>query len=162
MNPQDVDRVLDDYPKVYFACHTRHVRDPQTDKKISAHQASILDHLDEVEATRLTDLAEHIAVTPGTMSVHVARLEAKGYLIRTRDANDGRCVRLRLSTAGRRIRTASSVLDPDRVGEMLGCLSRADRRQALAGLRLLAQAAQASMRKRAPKPRESFRRAAVS
>jgi DNA-binding MarR family transcriptional regulator len=162
MTSDAVSRVLGDYPKIYFACHTRHVRDPRTDEKISAHQASILDHLDEVQATRLTDLAEHIAVTPGTMSVHVARLEAKGYLVRTRDTGDARCVRLRLSAAGRRIRTARSVLDPDRVGEMLSCLTPADRRLALVGLRLLAQAAQASMRKRAPKPRANYARAAVS
>lgn len=162
MSHEAVGRVLQDYPKIYFACHTRHVRDPKTEQKISAHQASILDHLDEVEATRLTDLAEHIAVTPGTMSVHVARLEAKGYLLRTRDASDARCVRLRLSPAGRRIRTASSVLDPARVGEMLDCLSVKDRGRAIAGLRLLAEAAQASMRKRAPKPREAFKREAVS
>ena len=162
MNREEVTRVLDDYPKIYFACHARHVRDPKTDERISAHQASILDHLDEIQATRLTDLAEHIAVTPGTMSIHVARLEAKGYLTRTRDANDARCVRLRLSAAGRRIRTASSVLDPDRVSDMLNCLAAKDRALALAGLRRLAEAAQASMRKRAPKPRDHHRRKEAS
>jgi DNA-binding MarR family transcriptional regulator len=156
MSHDAVTRVLADYPKIYFACHTRHVRDPKTDDKISAHQASILDHLDEVEATRLTDLAEHISVTPGTMSVHVARLEAKGYLVRTRDTKDARCVRLRLSPKGRRIRTAHSVLDPDRVREMLECLNTKERPRALAGLDLLARAAQESMRRKAPKPRHAF------
>ena len=152
-----VARVLSDYPKIYFACHTRHVRDPKTDAKISAHQASILDHLDEVEATRLTELAEHIAVTPATMSIHVARLEARGYLVRTRDADDARCTRLRLSPAGRRIRTANSVLDPDRVAAMLDCLNATERGKAITGLRLLAKAAQESMRRRAPRPRSTAR-----
>ena len=156
MSHDPVSQVLADYPKIYFACHTRHVRDPRTDEKISAHQASILDHLDEVEATRLTDLAEHISVTPGTMSVHVARLEAKGFLVRTRDLDDARCVRLRLSPAGRRIRTANSVLDPDRVREMLSCVGARDRTVALRGLGLLAAAAQESMRRKAPKPREAM------
>ena len=128
VNSEDVGRVLSDYPKIYFACHTRHVRDPGSDQKLSAHQASILDHLDEVEAARLTDLAEHMAVTPGTMSVHVARLEAQGYLVRTQDAADARCVRLRLSAKGRRIRTAHSVLDPLRVDAMLACLGARDRK----------------------------------
>jgi MarR family transcriptional regulator, organic hydroperoxide resistance regulator len=152
----EIARVLSDYPKIYFACHTRHVRDPKTDAKLSAHQASILDHLDEVEATRITDLAAHIAVTPATMSIHVSRLEARGYLTRTRDANDARSVRLRLSPAGRRIRSANSVLDPERVNDMLSCLGSADRRRALAGLRLLANAAGEAMRRRAPNPRRDL------
>lgn len=156
MPPDPVTQVLSDYPKIYFACHTRHVRDPKTGHKISSHQASILDHLDEVEPMRLTDLAEHISVTPGTMSVHVARLEAKGYLIRTRDPKDARSVRLRLSPAGRRIRSANSVLDPSRVKLMLDCLSPRERGPALLGLHALAEAAQASMRLSAPKPRQAL------
>jgi hypothetical protein len=28
------------YPRIYFACHTRHVRDPQTQRMLSRHQAS--------------------------------------------------------------------------------------------------------------------------
>jgi hypothetical protein len=35
------------YPRIYFACHTRHVRDPQSHRLLSRHQASVLDHLDE-------------------------------------------------------------------------------------------------------------------
>jgi len=38
------------YPQIYFACHTRHVRDKRTNRLVSAHQASVLDHLDELEA----------------------------------------------------------------------------------------------------------------
>ena len=45
------------YPRIYFACHTRHVRDPQSQRLLSRHQASILDHLDEIEPTTVMDLA---------------------------------------------------------------------------------------------------------
>ena len=44
-----VGQVLELYPKIFFACHTRHVRDPSTRRVLSAHQASILDHLDARE-----------------------------------------------------------------------------------------------------------------
>ena len=100
------------YPRIYFACHTRHVRDPQTQRLLSRHQASILDHLDEVEPTTVKDLARHMGVTAATMSMSIDRLERKGYVVRLKDAKDRRRVHVRLTTAGVRVREASSVLDP--------------------------------------------------
>jgi DNA-binding MarR family transcriptional regulator len=137
----DVRRVLQAYPRVYFACHTRHVRDPQTGDALSAHQASLLDHLDEVDAISMTDLAGHMGVTAATMSLAVDRLERKGYARRDRDRGDGRRVLVRLTAAGLRVREAKSVLDPVRIEQVLGQLSPVDREAALAGLQLLARAA---------------------
>jgi DNA-binding MarR family transcriptional regulator len=69
--------VLDASPRVYFACHTRHVADPVSGDPISAHQASILDHVDEVDAMSVTDLAGHMGVTVATMSLAIDRLERR-------------------------------------------------------------------------------------
>ena len=140
-----VQAVLTLYPRIYFACHTRHVRDPQTQRLLSRHQASVLDHLDEIEPTTLVDLSRHMGVTPGTMSVAIDRLERKGYVVRLRDAADRRKVHVRLTSAGVRVRDASSVLDPARVEALVTRLSAADRARAIAGLTLLADAAQAQM-----------------
>ena len=129
------------YPQIYFACHSRHVRDPQTLRLLSRHQASILDHLDEIDPLTLNDLARHMGVTAGTMSLSIDRLERKGYVVRMRDAADKRRVHLRLTSAGVRIRQASSVLDPARVEALLARLSDADRAAAVHGLSLLARAA---------------------
>jgi DNA-binding MarR family transcriptional regulator len=145
MADDGVARVLNLYPRIYFACHTRHVHDPATGRAVSAHQASILDHLDEVEAMTLTDLADHMGVTPGTMCVHVERLVRRGYVARLRDPQDGRRAQLRLTAAGRRVREARSVLDPERVRRMLGGLDASARREALRGLQMLADAADASV-----------------
>ena len=139
------DRLLDAYPRIYFACHTRHVRDPQTQRLLSRHQASVLDHLDEVEPTTLMDLARHMGVTPGTMSIAIDRLERKGYVVRLRDTADRRRVHVRLTGAGVRVREASSVLDPQRVEALLARMSDADRDAGLRGLALLAHAAQEQM-----------------
>ena len=136
------------YPRIYFACHTRHVRDPQTQRLLSRHQASILDHLDELEPTTIMDLAAHMGVTPATMSLAIDRLERKGYVLRLRDAKDRRRVHVRLTTAGVRIKEASSVLDPERVQRLVSKLSAGDRRRAIEGLALLAHAAEAAMRDR--------------
>jgi|SRR5687767_13740381 DNA-binding MarR family transcriptional regulator len=133
------------YPRIYFACHTRHVRDPQTQRMLSRHQASILDHLDELDPTTVMDLAAHMGVTAGTMSLSVDRLERKGYVVRLKDAKDRRRVHVRLTSAGVRVRDASSVLDPARVADLVAKLSDDERTRAVEGLGLLARAAQEQM-----------------
>jgi DNA-binding MarR family transcriptional regulator len=137
--------VLTLYPRIYFACHTRHVRDPQSQRLLSRHQASVLDHLDELEPTTLMELSRHMGVTAGTMSVAIDRLERKGYVVRLRDAADKRKVHVRLTSAGVRVREASSVLDPARVESLVSRLSEAERSRAIEGLSLLARAAQEQM-----------------
>ena len=148
--------VLEAYPRVFFACHTRHVRDPQSGAELSMHQASILDHLDEVDPMSMTDLAGHMGVTVATMSLAADRLERKGYVRRARDPRDRRRVRLRITEAGVRIREAKSVLDPVRVEQLLGRLSSVNRAAALSGLQLLARAADQHMRSLSGVRRSSF------
>ncbi len=153
-----VRRLMDAYPRIFFACHVRHVRDPETDKLLSAHQASVLDHLDAIEPMSLTSLAEHMGVTPSTMSLAIDRLERRGYVRRRRDAKDARRIQLRLTAAGVRVREAKSVLDPDRVGALLACLTPEEREKGLHGLALLAKAAGESMRRLAARNKGKKRR----
>lgn len=129
------------YPRIYFACHTRHVRDPQSQRVLSRHQASILDHLDDIDPLTLTELARHMGVTAATMSLAIDRLERKGYVARLRDGADRRRVHLRLTPAGVRVREASSVLDPPLVEALVARLTGEQREAAIRGLALLAHAA---------------------
>lgn len=147
MSRDGVRAVLEHYPKIFFACHTRHRQDPATRRQLSAHQGSILDHLDDVEPTSVNGLARHMGVTASTMSLSIDRLERKGYVRRERDARDGRRVWLRLTAGGVRIKQAQSVLEPQRVLGMLKQLPARERAQALRGLALLAEAAQRYMEK---------------
>jgi DNA-binding MarR family transcriptional regulator len=143
--PEAAKQLLMLYPRIYFACHTRHVRDPESRRLLSRHQASILDHLDEIDPTTVNTLARHMGVTPATMSLALDRLERKGYVARSRDGTDRRRVHVRLTTAGVRIRDASSVLEPARVEALLARLTSAERDAAIKGLALLASAAQPPM-----------------
>ena len=129
------------YPKIYFACHTRHVRDAQSGNLLSRHQASVLDHLDELDPITLNGLARHMGVTAGTMSLTIDRLERKGYVVRVRDVADRRRVHVRLTSAGVRVRDAASVLDPPLVEALVSRLSDDEREAAIRGLALLAGAA---------------------
>ena len=146
-------RLLAAYPRIFFACHARHVRDPKTRRLLSAHQASILDHLDSVEAVTLMGLAKHMGVTPATMSLAIERLVRRGYVQRERDTADRRRLKLRLTAAGVRIKEASSVLEPERVRALLAGLASREREQALHGLDLLARAADQLM---ARQPKQLF------
>jgi DNA-binding MarR family transcriptional regulator len=153
-----VERVLELYPRIFFACHTRHRRDPQTKKLLSAHQGSVLDHLDEREAITLNGLAAHLGVTPSTMSLTIERLVRRGYVLRVRDARDRRRVQLRLSPAGARVKQAQQVLEPARVRGMLARLRPEEREAAVAGLALLARAAAEYMQSGPGKRMVGFRR----
>jgi len=146
-----VEEVMRLYPKIFLACHTRHVRDSLTGQQLSDHQASILDHLDEVEPTSLMELARHLGVTASTMSLTIDRLVRGGYVSRQRAANDGRVVALRLTEAGVRIRREKSVLDPELVKGMLSRLTTQDLELALHGLAILGRAAAEQMESRSSK-----------
>jgi DNA-binding MarR family transcriptional regulator len=141
MSQAEVQTVLRCYPQIYFACHCRHVRDAQTNAQLSSHQASVLDHLDDVEGTSLLVLAQHMGVTASTMSLTVDRLERGGYVRRERSPNDGRRVDLRLTETGVGIKKQQKVLEPELIAAMLRHLEPARRQQALHGLELLAGAA---------------------
>ncbi|HMD37762.1 MAG TPA: MarR family transcriptional regulator [Candidatus Acidoferrum sp.] len=141
MQNDAVRQLMEFYPRIYFACHRRHVRDPKSKRVLSAHQGSILDHLDQREPVMLLELARHMGVTPSTMSLQVEQLVRKSYVTRARDKKDGRRLMLRLSASGVRVREANSVLDTERVGKMLSRLSPEERAAGLAGLALLAKAA---------------------
>jgi len=129
------------YPRIYFACHTRHVRDLESNRLLSRHQASLLDHLDEMDPTTVNEVARHMGVTAATMSLALDRLERQGFVMRTRDSADRRRVHVRLTSAGVRIRDSASVLDPVRVEELVSRLTDDERALAVHGLELLAEAA---------------------
>jgi MarR family transcriptional regulator, organic hydroperoxide resistance regulator len=129
------------YPRIYFACHRRHVQDPGSNRVLSSHQVSILDHLDEREVTFISSLAEHMGVTVSTISLALDRLVEEGFARRVPDKADRRRVGVLLTKAGVRIRDSSGPLDPDLVATLVERLSDEERRQAVWGLKLLADAA---------------------
>ncbi len=141
---RDVRLVQVAYPQIYFACHTRHVRRASTATQLSATDSTLLAHLDESEAVRATALARHLGLAASTLSAAIARLAALGYVEQRRDPRDGRAVGLLLSGRGAEAMQASSVLESARVRNMLATLTAAERKQALAGIGLLARAARTS------------------
>jgi DNA-binding MarR family transcriptional regulator len=141
MKDDDVYQVQRLYPQIFVACHTDHVRAVSTQWRISSQDASILVHLDGEAGLSPRALAGHLSVAPSTLSAALSRLEKLGYLTNNPAAKDRRKRELRLTPRGAEAITATSVLDGERVRAMLNQLQASERKAALHGLALLAEAA---------------------
>jgi MarR family transcriptional regulator, organic hydroperoxide resistance regulator len=146
MLKDSVGLLMEFYPKIYFACHTKHVNDPQKRVRLTAHQGSILDHLNDTESVSLQELALHMGVTPSTMSITIERLVKLGYVSREKDKKDSRKIKLLLTQQGTKIKRSKSVLDSERVHEVLSRLTNDELASAIKGLALLASAAEMQMK----------------
>lgn len=136
-----VQAILSAYPTIHSACRRRSLRDPASGKRLSDHQAGILEHLDFQMPVTVTDLAERLRVTPATASVQITLLARLRLVTRERDQTDARRVQVRLTESGMRLRTLRSLLDPERLRLALVRLAPAEQEAVVEGLRLLADAA---------------------
>ena len=143
VSDDDVRDVLRFYPQIYLACHVDHVRATSTEWQLSAHDSSILSHLDSRTSTSPRKLAAHLGIKPSTLSAAIARLESLGYISSEPAADDKRRRDLKLTARGAEAMASTSVLDRHRVRDVLATLSPKDRVAAVRGLSLLAQAARA-------------------
>jgi DNA-binding MarR family transcriptional regulator len=137
----DVHEVQRLYPQIFVACHKDHVRAVSTGWKLSSQDSSILAHLDRQTGLSPRALAKHLRVAPSTLSAAVKRLARLGYITSEAAESDKRRRELRLTNRGAEAMTATSVLDGERVQRLLRKLNKAERKEALSGLALLARAA---------------------
>ncbi len=147
MSNDDIRLVQTCYPQIYLACHTRHRRAATSAHGLSANDSALLAHLDERRPTMPSTLARHLGVGRPTMSAAVKRLRGLGYIEVSADVSDARTVLLRLTRKGATAMRETSVLEPARVQRVLALLAPSDRRRALKGLWLLADAATRAMMK---------------
>jgi DNA-binding MarR family transcriptional regulator len=138
----DVELVLQTLPRIHFACRVRGARAPDG-LEVSEHQARLLGLLDLDDPAMVTELAEAMGVTASTMSLNLKRLQERGLITRERDPADRRVMNVRLSPYGAEIREGLQDLDIGRVDALLRALGPEDRRVALQGLVVLAEAADA-------------------
>ena len=141
MSDDDVYEVQRLYPQIFVACHTDHVRAVSTKWRVSSQDASILVHLDREFGLSPRALAGHLGVAPSTLSAAIARLYKLGYLTSKPNEKDRRKREIRLTARGAEAISSTSVLNAERVRAMLSKLKPGERKEALHGLALLAQAA---------------------
>ena len=141
MADDDVFEVQRLYPQIFVACHTDHVRAVSTKWRVSSQDASILVHLDRELGLSPRALAGHLGVAPSTLSAAITRLYKLGYLTSKPNEKDRRKREIRLTARGAEAISSTSVLNAERVRAMLSKLKPGERKEALRGLALLAEAA---------------------
>lgn len=141
MTDDDVFDVQRFYPQIYLACHTDHVRAQSTKFHISSQDASILVHLDRNSGLSPRALAAHLSVAPSTLSAALSRLAELGYLTNEPNDTDRRKREIRLTARGAEAIASTSVLNAERVQALLDKLKPKERKEAVRGLALLAEAA---------------------
>ena len=144
MIDKDILAVQRAYPKIYLACHSDHVRSSSTTWRLSAHDSSILAHLDPEKGMAPRDLQRHLGVAASSLSASLKRLEHLGYVSNEASSADRRRREVRLTTAGVEAMQGTSVLDRERLRQLLEALSDDERQSAIRGLELLAYAAMRS------------------
>lgn len=128
------------YPQIYLACHMTHIRAASTQFRISSQDSSILVHLDASSQITPRQLAIHLGILPSTLSASLKRLQGLGYLQKVSNPTDRRSFSLQLTEQGIEAMSATSVLNPTLVSQVLALLQPQQRRLALRGLQILADA----------------------
>ena len=138
----DLELVLGALARIHTRCRPRAL--PVSEgATVSPHQARLLGYLDRDDPAMVTELAESLGVTSSTMSLTLGRLERSGLVSRERDPEDRRVMNVRLTEEGERIREVARPFDADSVDAALLRLRPDERREAVRGLALLADAVEA-------------------
>jgi DNA-binding MarR family transcriptional regulator len=138
------------YPQIYLACHTRHHRRRSSAHRLSARDATILVHLDDVQPITPLELSRHLGIARSTLSEALKRLIALGYA-QPAPPSRGATARVRsvlLTPQGARAIQDTSVIESSRLRAALARLTGQERSRAVGGVRTLAAACRALDRHR--------------
>lgn len=136
----DAEQVQRAYPEIYFACHVAHTRRRSTSLDLSAQDCVYLGHLDLDKPITPHHLARHLGIADSTLSAFLKRMQDQGYIERRSSSRSRREAELRLTPKGVATMRAASIIDFDRVRSVLARLGASERRRAVTGIRLLAEA----------------------
>jgi DNA-binding MarR family transcriptional regulator len=129
------------YPRIYHACHVAHRRTHCRGRGLAEHEAALLAHLDSTHGVTARELGKHLGKGAPALSATIARLEGLGLVQRTPRRGRSPARGITLTPNGTAAVQASSVLDTIQLTALVARLSPRQRTAAVAGLRLLADAA---------------------
>jgi DNA-binding MarR family transcriptional regulator len=143
MQPAEaVIRVQSAYPRIYLACHSHHQTARTTDSNLSQRDSAILSHLNEHTPVQQSDLARHLSLAKSTLSEALSWLEECGFIRREPRPGDTRGAILFRTAAGTAAMSSSSVLETEKLMQLVQALNDDERARAVEGLELLAKAAE--------------------
>lgn len=100
------------------------------------HTIEIIGKFDQVTPS---DIARELMVTLGTVTTSLNKLEAKGYIERTRSSSDRRVVYLSLTKKGRLLDRLHAKFHKNMVGQVVADMDENDMKSLLKGLENLHQ-----------------------
>ena len=115
---------------------------------LNRHEMHLVAHLPVGESRSIPWLADHFEMPMSTCLEQVKSLEAKGYVSRSRDAEDRRRSSVRLTPLGEKAIADYRVFDPDALADAMDTLAPGDRRALVELMEQLASAAQEVGRRR--------------
>jgi len=74
----------------------------------------------EEDGLLVSEIGERLFLDSGTLTPLLKRMEATGLLARLRDTGDERCVRIKLTAAGNRLRVEAAKI-PSCIRDLTGC-----------------------------------------
>lgn len=89
---------------VYLFNYILFIEEKNLQKKgvsLSMSEVHLLESIEKASDNTMSHIAKRTMVTQGTLTSSIKRLEGQGYVIRKKDAKDGRIVRLYLSEKGK-------------------------------------------------------------
>jgi len=129
------------YPRIYHACHVGHRPGKCSPWRLAEHEAALLAHLDPVHGVTARELGAHLHKGAPALSATIARLEGLGLVQRAVRRGRSPARGITLTADGVAAVQSASVLDADRLRELVARLSPRQQHDAVRGLRLLADAA---------------------
>jgi DNA-binding MarR family transcriptional regulator len=111
---------------------SRRLRQAGQKAGLTAQETVILAYLKKNPGAGVSELADFEQISRPSMSSHVKRLEAAGWITRTDDAEDGRRQGLTVTPAGLRKHAAAQALRNDWLAARLRRLSPAEREALMA------------------------------
>jgi DNA-binding MarR family transcriptional regulator len=137
----DVETVLECYVRIHVACHSRPNAKAGKRPPVSPTQANVLEFLDVTSGITVLDLARLLGIAPSTMSLTLDRLERATFVRRRKDPGDGRRTLIYLTPAGLTVKRQQQILEPALIAAMLNRLPAPRRKEVIASLLTLSQAA---------------------
>lgn len=137
----DIETLLECYMRIYSACHVPGQARGKKASAVSANQATVLENLSLTKGVTVLNLATQMGVAPSTMSLTLDRLERGAFIKRIKDREDGRRTYVFLTPEGDHNKGGQKLLEPERIAALLSRLTIDKRKQAIAALRNLMEAA---------------------
>lgn len=123
MTVEIIKKIQATFPLIYFKAHRRHHPTGKGSEQLSQADYQLLVHVSALGATGTIELADHLHLSASTVSERLSYLVGLGLISKKQGDTDKRRFRFRLTTEGSQRVSTDSVLEYDKLEEIIGALT---------------------------------------